>query len=368
MAKFKNRFLLLVTAAFSFGAVLIGVTGQTAQAKTKSVKIIKTKKFDTKKFRATKGYIYSSAKLTKKVHNADNYPKTVFYVNKQVTVKKTNGKNAVYYYVQNKSKKVKGYIWRGYMIQIPSKKVVANSESATDNNQVSAEAAEQMMSAGAMSRLIDEAPDMNPSDAILNLSANEYNVYGETLNKAYNIIKTSPSGMFNNHTATIYVENSRLVPYVQQAIEKWNSAMEQTVFKLGTRNNHTLEVKLVNASNSDWDGMYNGQAVYIDASRFLNPRYPTAYLSQQKAAQITPSTYWVGVMTHELGHTLGLDHTGYQSDLMYASSSEGNAVAKYSWKTPVERSSTGLDGTENGGTFTDRDINRAKLAQKLGYW
>lgn len=50
------------------------------------------------------------------------------------------------------------------------------------------------------------------------------------------------------------------------------------------------------------------------------------------AAKFTINQYWDGVVAHELGHTLGLDHTGYQADLMYAATSSGNMIAKYIWK------------------------------------
>ncbi|GAY72327.1 M57 family metalloprotease [Lentilactobacillus kosonis] len=366
MVKFKQQLLGIATIIFVFGAAFttdFDNQSQSAEAKTTAAKVVKTQKFSTRKYRATKGYIYLTSALTKKVHNAKNYPKTVFYTSRQVVVKKNNGKRAVYYFVQNKSKKVKGYIWRGYLVQI--KKVTSDKTPA--NNKPTPETT-PIISGGTLNQLINNAPDLDPSSAILNLSSQEYSAYQNTLNKAYNVIRTSPSSMFKNDIARIYVTDSRLKPYVQQAISKWNSELNETVFTMGTKNNHTLTVNLAANDDADWDGMYNGEAVYIEATRFLNSRYPNAYMDSQLSTLVNPTSYWAGVITHELGHTLGLDHTGYQSDLMFASSSEGSAIAKYDWRTPVEASSNGLDGAESGGSFTSRDIDRAKLAKNLGYW
>ncbi|WP_268912272.1 matrixin family metalloprotease [Lentilactobacillus sp. SPB1-3] len=371
MVKFKKQLLGLATAIFAFGSVFtagIGNESQSAEANTKSAKVVKVQNFSTRQYRATKGYIYRTTTLNKKIHNAKNYPKTVFYTSRQVTVKKTNGKKAVYFYVQNKTKKVKGYIWRGYLVQI--RKISSDKTPTENNNDLSSTSstAEPIISASALDELINKAPDLDPSSAILNLNAREYGTYRNILDKAYNIIQTSPASMFENNTASIYVTNNRLVPYVQQAISKWNNVLNETVFTMGTKGNHTLTVNLVSDDDSGWDGMYDGKAVYVEATRFLNSHYPNAYLDPQAASLVNPNTYWVGVITHELGHTLGLDHTGYQSDLMFASSSKGSAIAKYDWQSPVELSSTGLDGAESGGNFTSRDIDRAKLAKNLGYW
>lgn len=80
--------------------------------------------------------------------------------------------------------------------------------------------------------------------------------------------------------------------------------------------------------------------------------------------------YWVGVITHELGHALGLDHTPYFQDIMAApaSTEDGSSQenAKYNWTD--YKDSDGVQGGALTATLSQRDIDRAKLTKLLGYW
>ncbi|MFD1421769.1 hypothetical protein [Lactiplantibacillus songbeiensis] len=82
-------------------------------AKTKAAKVISSKNIKKTAYHINAGYLYSSAKLTKKRHNGKNYLKTTFYATKSAHVKKANGKKAVYYYIKNSKGSVKGWAWHG---------------------------------------------------------------------------------------------------------------------------------------------------------------------------------------------------------------------------------------------------------------
>lgn len=97
---------------FTFSSAFM-MLPQTTQAKSRAAKQLSVKKVKKSTYKVNGGSIYTSTKLTKKSHNGRNYLKTTFYVTKSAVVKKTNGKKAVYYYIMNKSGKVKGWIWRG---------------------------------------------------------------------------------------------------------------------------------------------------------------------------------------------------------------------------------------------------------------
>ncbi|WP_125765337.1 hypothetical protein [Levilactobacillus mulengensis] len=111
----------ITALTFSLGAVIVPSTTLSASAKKKSAKVIRSKKMKKTAYHANGGYIYSSAKLTKKSHKAFNYLKTTFYATKSVTVKKTNGKTATYYYIKNSKGNVKGYIWKGNLKKVNTK-------------------------------------------------------------------------------------------------------------------------------------------------------------------------------------------------------------------------------------------------------
>lgn len=97
---------------------LFAIQQTTASAKPTAAKITSTQTLTKAPYRAVSGYLYSSAKLTKKVHNADNYPLTTFYASKSANIQRANGNKAVYYYVQNGNGKVAGWIWRGHLVRM----------------------------------------------------------------------------------------------------------------------------------------------------------------------------------------------------------------------------------------------------------
>ncbi|MFD1454971.1 hypothetical protein ACFQ44_04620 [Levilactobacillus lanxiensis] len=111
----------ITALTFSLGAVIVPSTTLSASAKTKAAKVLKSKKMKKTAYHAKGGYIYSSTKLTKKSFKAFKHLKTTFYATKSVTVKKSNGKTATYYYIKNSKGSIKGYIWKGNLKKINTK-------------------------------------------------------------------------------------------------------------------------------------------------------------------------------------------------------------------------------------------------------
>ena len=113
---------LAVAGVFSLalGMVMAITVPETAMAKTKATKVIKKATLKKATYKTTGGYIYSSAKLTKKSFNAGKYLSMTFNATKSAKVKKSNGKTATYFYVFNSDRTVKGWIWKGNLSKIKS--------------------------------------------------------------------------------------------------------------------------------------------------------------------------------------------------------------------------------------------------------
>ncbi|WP_283679482.1 D-alanyl-D-alanine carboxypeptidase [Lentilactobacillus sp. Marseille-Q4993] len=105
-----------IIIAMLLSVVTIGLSTNVS-AKKRGATILSTHKLSKTTNKAVSGYLYTTAHLTKKAHNADNYPRTTFYTYKSATVRKANGNKAVYYYVKNGNGKVRGWIWRGNLVQ-----------------------------------------------------------------------------------------------------------------------------------------------------------------------------------------------------------------------------------------------------------
>ncbi|MTV82702.1 D-alanyl-D-alanine carboxypeptidase [Secundilactobacillus folii] len=114
----KKRLILMMAVLAGFLTVFS--ISSPALAKTRSARIVSSRKLSKTPYHAVSGYLYTSAHLTKKAHNADNYPRTTFYAYHSDTVRKANGNKAVYYYVKNGNGKVKGWIWRGHLVRVIS--------------------------------------------------------------------------------------------------------------------------------------------------------------------------------------------------------------------------------------------------------
>jgi len=112
----KFRTVLVAVLAVASLGVMTEVTTP-AQAATK---VWQTKKMKKAAYKISNGYFYRNTKLTKRTHKASKYAKVNFYTYKSAKIRKSNGKKVTYYYVKNKSGKVKGWVWRGNLVKQPT--------------------------------------------------------------------------------------------------------------------------------------------------------------------------------------------------------------------------------------------------------
>lgn len=111
---------LIAGLALASFVLYLGFTTQNVSAST-AYRTVTTKSYakSTPTYHAknaTKSVYMWNSTLTKKLHNLKNYPRTTWYVKK--SVKLTNGKKTgIFYYIQNKSNSVSGYVWRNYLIK-----------------------------------------------------------------------------------------------------------------------------------------------------------------------------------------------------------------------------------------------------------
>lgn len=254
--------------------------------------------------------------------------------------------------------------------------------------------------------LWETGTDLMPSTTLLHQSPDYYAQNKAILTKQYNLV--GDVARFHNNQIQVYVTQSKLRPFIQTAMTTWNHALGQTVFEFGTATAHQLTV--TTKPSQDWDGLITGNIIYLNSTHLQNATYvdevantattrrlTADYLAQkarynattgharqvayasatqyyqklvtaERAAAPTYQAFWSGTMTHEFGHALGLDHTPYLTDRMYAPASSGNVsspvAGKYTWTGPKDPADT----QRQSSSLSVRDVRRAELSQLLGYW
>lgn len=128
---------------------------------------------------------------------------------------------------------------------------------------------------------------------------------------------------------------------LKAAMKNWNQQLGSPVFYKGTKKHHTLTVKLVtqpvktNEELAWWHpttqtiaidkGHY--QTEWQDINKYMKQNYarqPGADLTtvettiDETATTKARTVEYARILTHELGHVIGLQHSKNQADLMYA--------------------------------------------------
>ncbi|MCH5461661.1 matrixin family metalloprotease [Lactobacillus sp. LC28-10] len=380
---------IIVVASLAFmGAVVAdpAVSTPTAQAKTKvsvvSKKSMSTTKYQIDQSKAKGAYAYSS-NLKKKEFKLSSGHNSVFYAKSQEKIKVGKSTRVYYYIKSSTNSKLAGWVWHGYLVK-------------------------PILSKSAVAKLVASGQDLNPSSTLLKQPSAFYSTYRSYLEKEFNM--TGKLTHFKNHQARVWIADPNLKTYADTAMGVWNKALGRKVFVTGSSKNFDLVIS--SRPSKQWDGLNDGIHLYLSSTALNDKTYmdsvadtpeiralynqyenvaeaykdaangsaeKAAYLAQghtlydqliaaQKAAAPSATSYWEGVTVHELGHSLGLDHTPYLTDIMYAETSNdgfsSSVNGKYSWNSPKDPNDTRRETP----TLSARDVNRAKLGMELGYW
>lgn len=121
MKQMKLATVALVGVTFGISVISSAVMkGETVSAKVRAAKVLSYSELQKTKYNVNGGYMFKNAHLTNRLHHMDHYLGTTFYATKSATIRKSNGKNAVYYYLRNGNGKIRGWVWKGNLTKIKS--------------------------------------------------------------------------------------------------------------------------------------------------------------------------------------------------------------------------------------------------------
>lgn len=258
---------------------------------------------------------------------------------------------------------------------------------------------------------VGHAATLTPSAAVLKQRPSYYKANAKTLAARYGLSYGSQTALTSSELTKVYVasKNSQIKNSTRLAMSYWNQKLGHKVFVKGTKTNHTLLVGMTskNTSADAWwkpaqqqisleQADYSQQLQTI-RNKMINQSTSTAVMTVNqhviayghkiatkvdfahkyniyRAEQINQAkkqldtqkhniisqridvkarTFeYANIITHEMGHSLGLKHSANAKDAMAANSTTPN-IYNY---TKVKASKNGFNN------LTKTDVNRAKLA------
>jgi len=255
------------------------------------------------------------------------------------------------------------------------------------------------------------ATTLTPSSSMLRQSKNYYRFNARTLANRYGLNYAAQTALTRQEVVKVYVasSNTQVQKSAKLAMSYWNQKLGHTVFAKGTKTNRTMTISMTakNTSADAWwkpvqhqilleQADYNQQLSLI-RNKMINQststavtktnnrilayghkiarqanfahRYNTYRAAQINQAQKQINTQkrnittqkidvkartfkYANIIAHEMGHSLGLQHSANSKDAMAANSTTPN-IYNYS---KVKASKNGFN------TLDKTDVNRAKLA------
>ncbi|MBT9672165.1 matrixin family metalloprotease [Secundilactobacillus kimchicus] len=262
------------------------------------------------------------------------------------------------------------------------------------------------------------AASLTPSASVLKQSANYYRTHKASLAKRYRFDYSAQTSMGKTGLTKVYIatSNTDVKKSVNLAMGYWNHKLGHTIFKLGTKQSHTMTVNLSTAKASAADrsdawwlpakrltqirssefatetttlrnAMMNHSEVAVInqanrnidayAKRVAGDANATTLIATYRAKEVANAKQqltaelnninqnsldrrarvfeYADTLAHEFGHSLGLKHSPNKTDLMYWQSGSSKV---YNYDA-VKNSTTGFN------LISPTDKNRAKLAIKI---